>query len=204
MLKKDIERWKEEVKVQEAKACVASSRLKTEVEAHRETREQLDKTIKHLSETRQEIEVTRKECADFMQRLKNEDEEQKRKTKTTEIEQSAKLIIDAAAANELEQLRDKYKKIIDENNTLSQKIQKIEKESLASTETISKLKETVATQKQEISDLMAQVAELESVKMQLLRSEEKCEAKQQEIDRYIRLVYNIGFLSKRVSHFYSG
>ena len=68
VLKKEVERWKEEVRVQESKACVASSRLKTELDAHRETRDQLDKTIKHLSETRQEIEVTRKECSDFMQK----------------------------------------------------------------------------------------------------------------------------------------
>ncbi len=87
VLKKDVERWKEEVKVQEAKACVAASRLKTEVEAHRETRDHLDKTIRHLADTRKEIEVTRKECAEFMQRIKHGEEAKQRQTKTTEIEQ---------------------------------------------------------------------------------------------------------------------
>ena len=67
---REVERWKEEVKVQEAKACVAASRLKTEVDAHRETKESLEKTIKHLAETREEIESTRKECADFMKKIR--------------------------------------------------------------------------------------------------------------------------------------
>lgn len=59
VVKKEVDRWKEEVRVQEAKSCVASSRLKAEIEAHRETRDQLDKTIQHLSETRQEVSCKR-------------------------------------------------------------------------------------------------------------------------------------------------
>ena len=70
MAVREVERWKEEVKVQEAKACVAGSRLKAEVDAHRETKENLEKTIKHLAETREEIESTRKECADFMKKIR--------------------------------------------------------------------------------------------------------------------------------------
>ena len=108
---REVERWKEEVKVQEAKACVAASRLKTEVDAHRETKENLEKTIKHLAETREEIESTRKECADFMKKIRDE-----------EKEASAKLIIDAAAASEMETLRDKYNAAIEENNSLSVRI----------------------------------------------------------------------------------
>ena len=67
---REVERWKEEVKVQEAKACVAASRLKLEVEAHRDTKDNLEKTIKHLAETREEIETTRKECSDFMKKIR--------------------------------------------------------------------------------------------------------------------------------------
>ena len=67
---REVERWQEEVKVQEAKTCQAGSRLKAEVDAHRETKENLEKTIKHLAETRDEIESTRKECADFMNNIR--------------------------------------------------------------------------------------------------------------------------------------
>ena len=41
-----------------------------QVDAHRETRENLDRTIKHLADTREEIEATRRECADFMKKIR--------------------------------------------------------------------------------------------------------------------------------------
>ena len=181
--KKEIDRWKEEVRVQESKACVATSRHKAEVDAHRDTREQLDKTIKHLSETRGEIETTRKECQEFMDKFKTDEESKVKREEVTQLEQSAKLIIDQAAASELGTLREKYNKLIEENNTLSVKIQKIETERLESDEQIGKLKESLAQFKQENVDLLAQVAEMESLRLQLQRSEEKVAAQTAESER---------------------
>ena len=80
-LKTEVGRWKEEVKEQEKKSAIAASRLKEEVDAHRVTREQLDATIKHLSETRLDIDKTRKECAEFMENLRNDEEAKQRKEK---------------------------------------------------------------------------------------------------------------------------
>ena len=74
VLKKDVERWKEEAKIQETKSSVAAGRLKAESDAHRETRTSLDATIKQLSETRQEIEKTRVECQDFMRKFREDEE----------------------------------------------------------------------------------------------------------------------------------
>ena len=89
-LKRVIDRWKEEVKVQEAKSCVSASRLKVEVDSHKETRDQLDATIKHLAETRSEIEVTRKECAEFMTRIKDSEEmKQKKEIATVQVRNAA-------------------------------------------------------------------------------------------------------------------
>merc|ERR1711874_964275 len=70
VLKKEIDRWKEEVKIQEAKGSLNASKLKSEMEAHQETKEKLDKTIAHLKDTRSEIDQTRQECVDFMKQLK--------------------------------------------------------------------------------------------------------------------------------------
>merc|ERR1712061_167315 len=66
VLKKEIERWKEEVKVQEAKSSLSSGRLKSEVDAHKETREKLDKL---LTETRAENEKIRSEYSEFIKKL---------------------------------------------------------------------------------------------------------------------------------------
>ena len=80
-LKTEVGRWKEEVKEQEKKSAISASRLKEEVDAHRVTREQLDATIKHLSETRLDIDKTRKECTVFMENLRNDEEAKQRKEK---------------------------------------------------------------------------------------------------------------------------
>eukprot|EP00095_Tigriopus_kingsejongensis_P008244 maker-scaffold230_size244653-snap-gene-0.15 protein:Tk08244 transcript:maker-scaffold230_size244653-snap-gene-0.15-mRNA-1 annotation:"hypothetical protein L798_00576" len=181
-VKKEVERWQEEVRVQESKACVAGSRLKTEVDAHRETRDQLENTIKHLSETRQEIEKTRQECQTFMDHIRQGEVNKVRLEQSSQREHSAKLIIDAAAATELGSLRVKYHRLIEENNHLSVRIQKLETERLTSDETIGKLKETISSQKQENIGLMAQVAELESLRMQLQKSQEKLDAKVKECE----------------------
>ena len=81
ILKKEVDRWKEEVKIQEGKSATSASRLKEEVDAHRVTRENLDATIKHLSDTRSEIDKTRKECTDFMDKLRNDEDDKNRKEK---------------------------------------------------------------------------------------------------------------------------
>lgn len=183
VLKKDIEKWKEEVKVQEAKATVAAGRLKAEVDAHRETREKLDATIAHLAETRGEIDQTRKECADFMKKFKEDEVSKQKRALAVEKEQSVKLMIDEAAASELVTLRDKFAKVIEENNELSLRVQSMEKERLVNEENLCKLKEACEGQKREIVDLMAQVAEMESLRMQLSRLEEKHLASQAEVER---------------------
>ena len=86
VLKKEIERWKEEVKVQEGKSALNSGRLKSEVDAHKETREKLDKL---LTETRAENEKIRSEYSEFIKKLKEEEKRQK----FAEQEQSVKVPI---------------------------------------------------------------------------------------------------------------
>lgn len=159
---------------------MASARLKAEVDAHRETRDQLENTIKHLTETRQEIDQTRKECQEFMDNIRQGEQNKVRLEQVSQKEQSAKLIIDAAAATELGSLREKYNKLIDENNGLSVRIQKLETERHESDANIARLKDMVSAQKRENGGLIAQVAELESLKMQLQRVQDKLEAKVQE------------------------
>merc|ERR1712110_263582 len=123
VLKKEIDRWKEEVKIQEAKGSLNASKFKSEMEAHQETKEKLDKTIAHLKDTRSEIDQTRQECVDFMKQLKEDEKRQK----AAEQEQSVKLMIDAQAATELENIKEKYQKTIEEFEIMTEKIKVLEK-----------------------------------------------------------------------------
>jgi chromosome segregation ATPase len=181
-LKRELDRWKEDIKVQESKATLSAGKLKSEVDAHRETREKLDKTITHLSDTRSEIDKTRQECAEFMKRLKGDEDAKQKRARVAEKEQSVKLMIDAAAATELDCLREKYTKVIAEYDILSSKTESMEKERLEHEALLSKLKDTSEVQKREIVDLITQVAEMESLRMGLSSEEEKVWTSRAEVE----------------------
>jgi len=181
--KKESDKWKEEVKIQEAKASCASSRLKAEVDAHREVRENLDSTASQLSEVRTEMEKIKSECSEIVSRHKAEEDSIKKRGEMSEKEQSVKLMIDSAAATELEALRGRMKVVVEENNDLSVRVQASEKERLTYASNLSELKETANKQRTEIVDLYAKCAELESVKLQLQRETEKCAAREVEVER---------------------
>ena len=110
------------------------------MDAHKETREKLDKTINHLAETRIEIEKTRQEYADFIKKLKEDDDSKVKRQKDFEQEQSVKLMIDEAAAYELEKLKVKHKAILEEHQTLTATVQTLETERSDLETTLAKLK----------------------------------------------------------------
>jgi len=181
--RKEGDKWKEEVKAIEAKMNLTSSRLKAEVDAHRETKESLDTTFKQLVEVQGSIDDIRAECSEIMNKNKVEEENLKKKEMIQEKEHSVKLMIDSVAAAELDTLRKKHKETINENNELSIKVQNNEKELLRYESTLSDLKETAAKQKTEIVDLYSKCAELESVKLQLTGESEKVAARDVEVTR---------------------
>ncbi|XP_040563284.1 coiled-coil domain-containing protein 186 [Lepeophtheirus salmonis] len=179
--KKDAECWMEEFKCQEAKASLSASRLKAEVDAHRETREQLDITVKHLAETRGEIDGTRKEYQEFIQRLRNEEKQKKAAEQTKQV----KLLIDEAAASELVKLKEKYKTALSENEILNSKIVSMECNQIEMNATMDQLKETVNSQKSQIDDLISQVAENEDLKTRFNLELDKSSSKTKEFEELI-------------------
>ena len=121
VLKKEIEKWKEEVRVQESKASLSASRLKAELDAHNETREKLDKNNILLSETRAEIDISRQEYSEFLRKIKEDEEAKQKRQLVAEKEQSVKLMIDEAAASELVALKDKHVKVVEDYDVLKKK-----------------------------------------------------------------------------------
>ena len=183
MAKKEVERLKEELKLSEAKLTLANDKFKIEAESHNTTKENLDRTFKELLEVQGSIDDIKSEYTDLIAKAKQEEEIKMKKQINQEKEQSVKLMIDSAAAAELESLKKKYKETIDENNELSVKVQHNETELLSYESSLSELKETLAKQKSEIVDLYSQCAELESVKVQLGSEAEKVTVKDAEISR---------------------
>ena len=177
--KKEGDKWREEVKQMEHKLTAATSKLKTEADVHRETKDSLDKTKVQLAEVQASVDKVKADAEEVIQKTKQEEI----KTKRMEKEAEVKLMIDSVAAEELETLRKKHKHLLEENNELSIKVQAGEKARLSYESTLSSLKETVNQQKAEIVDLYAKCAELESVKIQFDREAEKCTAKDAEVTR---------------------
>ena len=173
-LRKEVERWKEEVKAQEAKAACHASRLKAEADAHRETREKLDSAMKHLSETKSEIEKTRRECQDFMEKFEKDDAEKQRLEIQRLRRENAKVIVDVAVSEEISKIKELNKELNEENRTLSEKIQTLEQEIAADQKTAGNLKKTIEEQKADIDRLLGQVADIKKVKSAL---EEETEAR---------------------------
>jgi len=181
--KKEADKLKDELKLTEAKLTLAYDKLKVEAESHQNTKENLDRTFKELLEVQGSIDDIKKEYSDLISKAKMEEESKRKKEMIQEKEQSVKLMIDSAAAAELETLKTKYKEAIDENNHLSVKVQNNEKELLMYESNLSELKETLAKQKSEIVDLYSKCAELESVKLQLASETEKVVSRDAEVTR---------------------
>ena len=139
-----------------------------------ETREKLEKTIGILSETRTEIDKTRQEYKDFIQKLKEEKQEQ-----------DVKLMIDEAAQSELEKLKINHQLIVEQNEKLNSNVSELQNSKSELELNLNRLKETSEEQGKEITDLMAQVAELESVKMRLANEEEKLGLSEAEVQKLI-------------------
>jgi len=181
--KKEADKLKDELKLIEAKLTLANDKLKVEAESHQNTKENLDRTFKELLEVQGSIDDIKREYSDLISKAKMEEESKRKKEMIQEKEQSVKLMIDSAAAAELETLKTKYKEAIDENNHLSVKVQNNEKELLMYESNLTELKETLANQKSEIVDLYSKCAELESVKLQLGSETEKVVSRDAEITR---------------------
>ena len=89
-----------------------------------------------MKDTRSEIDQTRQECVDFMKQLKEDEKRQK----AAEQEQSVKLMIDAQAASELENIKEKYQKTIEEFEIMTEKIKVLEKGKEEQEQNVIKLK----------------------------------------------------------------
>ena len=89
-----------------------------------------------MQETRTEIDQTRQECVDFMKQLKEDEKRQK----AAEQEQSVKLMIDAQAASELENIEEKYQKTIEDNEIMTEKIKVLDREKEEQEQNVIKLK----------------------------------------------------------------
>uniref|UniRef100_A0A131YYZ6 Signal transducer n=1 Tax=Rhipicephalus appendiculatus TaxID=34631 RepID=A0A131YYZ6_RHIAP len=193
-LQKEQERLKEELSARDIKIKWAQNKLKTEVDAHKETQAKLEQAQLRLRDLREEAEQVRRDCQEMIRRYQESEEiksvslDHQLKEKLSELEEQkmekeSQEEVYHVMKQELESLKRKHKMSIDENNSLTMKIHNLEKERLEYEQTLSKLKEKLNSLKQEIVDLNGKLDEKRNVELQLEREREKVVASQQEVER---------------------
>ncbi|KAH7980633.1 hypothetical protein HPB49_017767 [Dermacentor silvarum] len=195
-LQKEQERLKEELSSRDIKIKWAQNKLKTEVDAHKETQAKLEQAQLRLRDLREEAEQVRRDCQEMIRRYQESEEiksvslDHQLKEKLSELEEQKmekesqeEASVYHVMKQELESLKKKHKMSIDENNSLTMKIHNLEKERLEYEQTLSKLKEKLNSLKQEIVDLNGKLDEKRNVELQLEREREKVVASQQEVER---------------------
>ncbi|XP_037504484.1 coiled-coil domain-containing protein 186 isoform X2 [Rhipicephalus sanguineus] len=193
-LQKEQERLKEELSARDIKIKWAQNKLKTEVDAHKETQAKLEQAQLRLRDLREEAEQVRRDCQEMIRRYQESEEiksvslDHQLKEKLSELEEQkmekeSQEEVYHVMKQELESLKRKHKMSIDENNSLTMKIHNLEKERLEYEQTLSKLKEKLNSLKQEIVDLNGKLDEKRNVELQLEREREKVMASQQEVER---------------------
>lgn len=193
-LQKEQERLKEELSSRDIKIKWAQNKLKTEVDAHKETQAKLEQAQLRLRDLREEAEQVRRDCQEMIRRYQEAEEiksvslDHQLKEKLSELEEhkmekESQQEVYHVMKQELESFKRKHKMSIDENNGLTMKIHNLEKERLEYEQTLSKLKEKLNSLKQEIVDLNGKLDEKRNVELQLEREREKVAASQQEVER---------------------
>ena len=74
-----------------------------------------------------------------------------------------------ALQGELERVQLKQKETLQENNELSLKVQQLERERLETQQKLSELRGCTDQQRQDAADLLSKTAQLEQVKLQLIK-----------------------------------
>ncbi|XP_043290004.1 coiled-coil domain-containing protein 186-like isoform X2 [Venturia canescens] len=191
---KEVEKLKEDVNVRDVKLKWTQTKLKTEMESHKETQQKLDKATARMNDMREECEQIRRESQEMIREFQHS-EENKAVTLDHQLkEQQARLILERHVTEdkeilrlqlqkEVDQLKNRQLALIEENNTLSLKIQDLEKTRLSYENKISEFKNMADQRQKEIVDLSAKVSHLETMKLQLIHKEQCLMSNEAEVER---------------------
>ncbi|XP_034049719.1 coiled-coil domain-containing protein 186-like isoform X2 [Thalassophryne amazonica] len=160
-LTREVEKLKEEINSHLIKVKWAQNKLKTEMDAHKETKDKLRETTSKLSQAKEETEQIRKNCQDIIRTYQESEElrsneldaklrETKGELEKHKQEQTDQLEVHRVKAKELEDLKKNYKESIDELDTLRTKLKCLEDERPRWEDELNKYREIINRQKTEI------------------------------------------------------
>ncbi|CAG5124765.1 unnamed protein product, partial [Candidula unifasciata] len=191
-LQRELEKLKEAVNSTEYRIKWFQNKLKDELENHKETKANLEKTTIKLKETREETEIIRKECQSIMKRYQESEEikskslDKELKLKETELRTQMQVRNDTEEVHqmikrELESLKSQHKDVVEEMKTYKDKVQCLEEERRQNHQMIENYQEIMQRQKAENTDLKARLASLANLEEDYKRAQEMIQTLDKDI-----------------------
>uniref|UniRef100_UPI0037E808FA coiled-coil domain-containing protein 186 n=1 Tax=Semicossyphus pulcher TaxID=241346 RepID=UPI0037E808FA len=192
-LTREVEKLKEEVNSHLIKVKWAQNKLKSEADAHKETKDKLRETTSKLAQAKEETEQIRKNCQDMIRTYQESEElksneldaklrETKGELEKHKQEQTDQLEVHRVKAKELDDLKRSYKEGMDELDTLRTKLKCLEDERPRWEDELSKYREIINRQKAEIGRQREKLEEITALQEQHERDQQEITSLREEVD----------------------
>lgn len=192
-LSRELEKVKEEINSHVIKVKWAQNKLKSETDAHKETKDRLRETTAKLTQAKEETEQIRKNCQDMIRTYQESEEiksneldaklrETKGELKKQKQEQTDQLEIHKAKIKELEDLKRTFKEGMDELTTLRTKVKCLEDERPRWEDELCKYREIINRQKTEIQNQREKLNAITKLEEQHQRDEQEILSLREEVE----------------------
>ncbi|XP_072228895.1 coiled-coil domain-containing protein 186 isoform X2 [Leuresthes tenuis] len=192
-LTREVEKLKEEINSHLIKVKWAQNKLKSEADAHKETKDKLRETTSKLAQAKEETEQIRKNCQDMIRTYQESEElrsneldaklkETKGELEKHKQEQTDQLEVHRVKAKELDDLKKSYKEGMDELDTLRTKLKCLEDERPRWEDELSKYREIINRQKAEIGRQREKLEEVTALQEQHQRDKQEIKSLHEEVD----------------------
>ncbi|KAI7796626.1 coiled-coil domain-containing protein 186 isoform X1 [Triplophysa rosa] len=190
---RELEKVKEEINSHVIKVKWAQNKLKSETDAHKETKDKLRETTAKLTQAKEETEQIRKNCQDMIRTYQESEEiksneldtklrETKGELQKQKQEQTDQLEMHKVKIKELEDLKRTFKEGMDELTTLRTKVKCLEEERPRWEDELCKYREIINRQKTEIQNQREKLAAITTLEEQHQRDEEEIASLREELE----------------------
>ncbi|XP_023805165.1 coiled-coil domain-containing protein 186 [Oryzias latipes] len=191
-LTREVEKLKDEINSHLIKVKWAQNKLKSEADAHKETKDKLRETTSKLAQAKEETEQIRKNCQDMIRTYQESEElrsneldaklrETKGKLEKHIQEQTDQLEVQRLKEKELEDLKKSYKESMDELETLRTKLKCLEDERPRWEDELTNYREIINRQKAEIGRQREKVEEVTALEEQHQRDTDEIASLREEV-----------------------
>ncbi|MCI4384330.1 hypothetical protein PGIGA_G00037510 [Pangasianodon gigas] len=192
-LSRELEKLKDEINSHIIKVKWAQNKLKSETDAHKETKDKLKETTGKLTQAKEETEQIRKNCQDMIRTYQESEEiksneldaklrETKGELEKHKQEQTDQLEMHRAKIKELEDLKRSFKEGMDELTTLRTKVKCLEDERPRWEDELCKYREIINRQKSEIQNQREKLGDVQRLEEQHQRDEQEMASLREEVE----------------------